>query len=363
MYLSAELYTQCYETLLRCSEFDSYDSLQAIFVTPELSIYQPRLPQANNKEGLVSQTIAYLVRQRLSDQRSVFPIFLDVLLKHCQPGDALRDKLQELRAQAEQKLNEIEAIDIPFVIVAMTRNQADALIAGTALDHPTVAAAERTRCEEFREALEEHGINIANLPDSYGEAREDWRPQTSQKSAIHKIVWDIVDRINAQRSAAGSPLIRPKFLSSKFFDEDTKVETWGQLSQLGCVIIADAVSMFHPDLCHHLLHSEMSSNERVAMLVLSPVDPCTIPINQVIERAISSQMQRAFARFGLYLDKMCEFSAGDLRTLQRWLFSILPEVAETVQQRRANPSNLQLMQEQVGPELGMGDFLFGRRGG
>jgi len=152
-------------------------------------------------------------------------------------------------------------------------------------------------------------------------------------------------------------------LSSKFFDEDTKVETWGQLSQLGCVIIADAVSMFHPDLCHHLLHSEMSSNERVAMLVLSPVDPCTIPINQVIERAISSQMQRAFARFGLYLDKMCEFSAGDLRTLQRWLFSILPEVAETVQQRRANPSNLQLMQEQVGPELGMGDFLFGRRGG
>jgi len=116
MPLSADLYKECYNTLLQCGEFDSYESLQAIFVTPELSIFQSRLPRVNNKEDLVSQTIAYLVPKRLSDGRPVFPIFLEMLRDRRQPGDALRDALGKLCTQAEQELNGIKAIPLQRLV-------------------------------------------------------------------------------------------------------------------------------------------------------------------------------------------------------------------------------------------------------
>ena len=360
MPLSADLYKECCNTLLQCGEFDSYESLQAIFVTPELSIFQSRLPRARNREDLVNQTIAYLVPKRLDDQRPVFPIFLDALYGKRKPGDDLYDMLRRLANQTEQELNrnKAESTKIPCVIVAMTRDQANALDAGAALDHPTVAQAERARCEAFRKALREHGINIADLLDNYGEAREDWRPHTCRESTIGDIVLELVDRINDQRSGTDEPVIELEFSSSSFFAED-KVETWDRLGRKGCVIIVDAVSMFHPDLCHDLLHSELGSNEQVAMLVLSPVNPCTIPVNQHIEQGISSQMQRAFARFNTKLDELCEFNVGDLLTLRRWLLRVLPDVANAIEGQKMRPANRAMIDKRLGPPQGMQGLVIG----
>jgi hypothetical protein len=364
MNLSKELYIQCFKTLLRCREFESYDSLQALFITHELNIARSRLPRANDKENLVSQTVACLLQSRLSDGRSVFPEFLGILQDLRQPSDALHDALGKLRTQVNQELqkrSESGVTDIPFVIVAMTRDQANALMTATALDCSDVD--ERTRCEKFKEALKEHGIEIANLPDSYGEAREEWKPPISQGSTIYEIVWDTVERINAEGLAVDSPRVRPSFWSAKFFDEETSVATWNDLRQSGCVIIVDAVSMFHPQLCQDFLASGIDLSEHVAMLVLSPVNSCEISVNELIEREICERMKRVLSHFRTRFNKRYEFSTGNLLTLQRWLSSILPGVTETVQRRRPTRSSLELVQEQVGPELGMGDFLFGRRGG
>lgn len=364
MALSQGLYNRCRATLLQCDEFDSHSSLQAVFLTTELEMHQNRIPQVANRDNRVNQTIAYLVKQRLSDIRPVFPIFLAALHKRRDAGDALHSKLGQLCDETQQELGRIKVVSIPFVIAAMINDEATALLQETVFDNPTVAPIERTRFQQFRESLQEHGI--ADLLTHYGACRENWKPHTCQQSTIEEIISDVVALTNQQRSEIpGLPLVQPQFFSSHFFigDEDTRLVTWELLSRLGCVIVVDAISMFHPLLRRTILHSEMGSNERVAMLVLSPVNPGDIPVNQLIEREISSQMERAFARFSISLDKLCEFGVGDLRVFQRWLFAILPEAAMIVQSQRPNPSNRKVLREHLGNPTGMDQLIFGSEGG
>lgn len=363
MALSQELYARFRATLLRCSEFDSHASLQAVFVTAELAMYKDGLPEAASRNERVSETIDFLLPKRLRDGRPVLPVFLTALRARCDPGDELHDELEKRCFEIECELNRVGIVDIPFVIAAMTHDEAVSLITETVFDNPTVAPVECTRFQQFREALQEHGV--AELLPHYGEHREDWKPHTDEQVKIYEIILDMVNLINQRRSEMpGLPLVHPQFSSLGFFsqDEDTRLETWDQLSRLGCVMIVDAVSMFHPVLRRVLLRSEMGSNERVAMLVLSPVNSSAIPVNQLIEREIGSQMQRAFARFSKYLDRLCEFGVGDMRALQRWLFAILPETAAIVQNQRPNPSNRRLIRDRMGEPLGMERLVLGQGG-
>lgn len=176
----------------------------------------------------------------------------------------------------------------------------------------------------------------------------------------------MVDHTNqCRRETPGLQPIRPKFSSADFFDEDhtKRVQTWDQLRLSGCVLIVDAVSLFHPVLRQRLSQSEMSSNERAAMLVLSPVNSSTIQVNQLIEQVISSQMELTFSRFDEHLDRLCEIGVGDLRALQRWLFAILPETATIVQNQKPNPKNRRIIRQRMDKEpLGMERLIFGQRG-
>jgi hypothetical protein len=169
MTLTQELYARCRATLLKCGEFDSHASLQAVFVTAELTLYRDGLPTTSRKNERVSETIGYLLPKRLSDGRSVLPVFLTALCARYNSGDELHDELGKRCSEAEQELDRVRIIDVPFIIAAMTHDEATDLIAGTVFDNPTVAPVERTRFREFREALHEHGI--ADLLSHYGEHR------------------------------------------------------------------------------------------------------------------------------------------------------------------------------------------------
>ena len=91
--LPKELDASLHKTLLKCDEFESHNSLSAVFVTEELVNFKDGLPQVGNKRDRVSQTIAYLLRKRLNDNRPVLPIFLAALRNKHQHGDALRNEL------------------------------------------------------------------------------------------------------------------------------------------------------------------------------------------------------------------------------------------------------------------------------
>lgn len=364
MPLSQDLYAECRITLLKCSEFNSDVSLRTVFAITELYPFRDRLREADNRNGRVDTCLDFLPDQRLSDGRSAFTLFVAQLHDLQSEGDALRDELDDLHSRVRQELEETPPVEIPFVVAAMKADEAEALIDGSIFDAPTVAPVERARFQKFREALEAHGVE--ELQSHYGEQREDWQPYHCQQSTVRDILLDTLDCFNQQRVPGASLVqIPPPFLSSRFFsgNEDVRIESWNWLSRKGCIIIIDAASMFHPRLHRIVSQSEMGSDDRVAVLTLSPVNSNTLPVNQLIESHISSQMQRAFARFDRYLDKLCEFGLGDLRAIQRWLFATLPETAAIVQGQRANPSSRRVLRERMGSPRGMESVIFGQGGG
>ncbi|MBN2004037.1 MAG: HNH endonuclease [Anaerolineae bacterium] len=156
-WLPSDLHIRCRTTLIKCSEFDNHASLQAVFVTEELAIYRDRIPQAASKDERVGQTTFFLLEQRLSGGRPVFPVFLATLRNKYASGDAMRDELEELCAEVEQTINHAR-ITVPFVIAAMTSAQATDLFTEAVFNDPAVAPIERERFHQFMTALQAHGI-------------------------------------------------------------------------------------------------------------------------------------------------------------------------------------------------------------
>jgi len=94
--LSSELYQQCRNVLLKCSEFDTFEQLKSVFITSELKPYQDDLPQANSSSKLVDLFLSYILDKKLDDGRYVFPLFLQVLAIRYHPPDELHFLLTQL---------------------------------------------------------------------------------------------------------------------------------------------------------------------------------------------------------------------------------------------------------------------------
>lgn len=328
--LSDDLANRCRTVLLKCDEFESNASLRAVFVTPELAPFRSSLSEADNRGSRVDMCLAFLMDKQINDGRLAFSFFLAVLRGRRFPSDYLYGELEDLENQVSQEPGQIKVVDIPFVILAMTLLEAGGLFNETVFDNPEVAPAARLRFRQFKEALEEH--NITDLISHYGERREDWKPFISQEQTIYDLIMSAMDRIKGQASSPSSPWIKPIFRSESFFDQAEHAPVWRELRQLGCVMIIDAVSLFHPTLRQMLIQSGTSSNNQVAIFVFSPISVCSLKVNSLIEEEMVRQLQPAFERFHQDLDQRCEVGVGGERALQRWLYAIMPEELEVMQQ-------------------------------
>lgn len=260
----------------------------------------------------------------------------------------------EVAALAEESTQKI--VDIPVVVAAMTRPEADDLVTGRVFDNPEVAPIEYLRFQEFQATLAEYGFD--DLAGCYHDSRDAWRPPSYREQSVKHIIRQMAERINHQDLATLNQLkIRPRFISADFFAADPEIRSrvW-QTHEWGSIIVADSVSLFHPWVHKILSNSEMSSREDVAVLILSPINFGEMVVNQLIEQKI---MERALTRFTGHLDKLCEFGTGDLRALQRWLFMVLPELANQIHKMQPYPANREIMRKVVGKKaLGMEPFIY-----
>ncbi|MBN1450153.1 MAG: hypothetical protein JW963_03985 [Anaerolineales bacterium] len=102
--LSKALYTRCYDTLLKCSEFDSDASVSAIFVTTDLHPFKTGLPGANSKAARVTDVLGYLLEQEPEAGPPVLVSFLRALSGHYHQGNALLNDLVALTHDVEEEL-------------------------------------------------------------------------------------------------------------------------------------------------------------------------------------------------------------------------------------------------------------------
>lgn len=347
--LPQEVIDSCHVVLLRCEQFDSMNSLRAMFVSEELAPYRNHLRDGSSKAERVSLAIDHLVYQFTPDRRPVLPILLSALRPQ-DKNDALYSDLEAVCRDLELHLGRVETIDVPIVVAAMNQTEATALAEETIFKSDDIAPAERTRFQQFRQALQSLGFN--ELRSHYGAERESWRPPAFQQGTIGEVIDHIFDRVNhLEDESQKLPTLIPYFLSGDFFGNRTARQlAVKHLRQFGGILIIDAVSLFHPMIRQGISRSEVGSNKRVAVLVVSPVDASIIPVNQVIEQVIDLQLEGVLTRFDYELDHLCEIGLGDLRALSRWLFSVLPETAANVQKQRPSPSTLARLRQMRGVE-------------
>lgn len=358
--ISQDLLIRCHNTLIDCEQFNTHALLQSVFVTRELIIFRDSLRQTDSKAQRVSETISFLLDKKLNDGRLVFPIFLEMLCELHSHDDFRYRKLKELCLDVKNKLSEVDVVDVPFVIVAMTRDEATALFEETVFDRPDVAPSERSAFRSFKETLQvrENAVWISR----YTGDRNQWNPLVGQNQTIRTMILESSDWLNTNvQLQSNLPLIRPLFLSQDFLSEndEERVTTWEQLSQLVCVIITDAISLFHPLIYRKMLQSEMSSNHQTAMgiLILPPKANST---NVFIEQEIQERLQRAFARFDQFNDNLCNFEVNRQRNLRKWLINILPELTEKIQDIPDNNARI-WMRKKIEQIYGISKLISGKR--
>ncbi len=234
--------------------------------------------------------------------------------------DELVNELQKQRpkvkwlGQQEAELARLEPIKIPYIILAMTRDEAEYLI--------------RNNNKDIQNLQDKLG-NQTPLLACYGMQREDWKPYPSnseQKKTIGKIVNEVSDKIiNELRQNSRSQIVKLVDLSHNFFHDNLEIrdKAWEYIIDevKACIVFIDSVSLFHPTLIKYLQISRIS--DMATMIFLSPIHSRFLEINEAIENKIEKELWRLPKRFE-ELEMRDEVGVNDLRNLNRWLKIILP---------------------------------------
>ncbi len=94
--LSPELLERSRNVFLNCSQFENYQNLRSVFITPELQPFRIGIRQADNQADLVNLFFDFILVQKLPGGIPVFPIFLATLRTLYPEGDFRRDDLAQL---------------------------------------------------------------------------------------------------------------------------------------------------------------------------------------------------------------------------------------------------------------------------
>ena len=335
---------QCIEVLLECSEFEKSENLKTVFNVQPLDAYAAGLPEADDARDRVLKTIDYL-HDKYSDDESLLILFLREL-KSINPGDSrLHEKLDKCissiaSGQCQEQINtdEEKMTTIPFVIAAMTQEEASGLISGEVFGL-SGACNYSKEFQSIREMLKKH--NIVNIERRYGEEREDWMPYLESQDSIRSIIHKACDTINditsnKQINSASDKYVEPKFMSSEYFTND---DERNRLQKSEVVLIIDDLSFFHPALNKFL--GDMIKNEKAAIFMLSTLSRRDLDRDfyNIIEDTIRNNIEGAYRRYCKELDPKCNLGVDDLRTFVRWLSIVLHEEARTISEINANPKS------------------------
>lgn len=354
-------YQICRTVFLQCTQqFDSNATLRAVFADGKLITYQKSIPEGNSIEERVDKLLNYLGNEKFADGKPVLSYFINALSTRYQPGQLIFDELNRLGKRIEIEWDANSTVEIPFVVAAMTDSQAQELTSGNIFNRLDVPPEARIQFHEFKSMFD---VYTNDWVSHYNSNRNYWVPYINTNQTIQEIVWDIAEKANEKRSETqNDSMLRPIYISGSFFSDDPaeRAHAWNFMVHARGVLIIDAVSLYHPDINILLNRSHLSANPNIAVVVLYPGDLSSIPVNQKIDREILSRMEREYHRFSEQLDKLCEFGAGNISILRRWLFSTLLDTAEMVDKFTPKSSNSERIRQIMGEPTGMDQLIFGK---
>lgn len=278
----------------------------------------------------------------------------------------LNGKIGELDAQENddmtrrrdllKAMQEAGAVDIPFIVIAMNKDEAQEFIENKAevFDYNLNSDLSPKQTQEFQKFKKIFDEEFASQDaidawlKHYKENREEWVPHLYQvspesgneiKTLIERATVQHYERIQKVSSKPGSPytvnarrFFWPDFVEIEdgFFSKspDERIDAWQQL--YGCsVIVIDSFSLLHPFIRKVLKASPLYANMKyVAAMIVSPksIEAQPHSLEKLLETEICEEMRTAFTRFDQYFDRLYEFDINTKRRLHRWLFTCISEL-------------------------------------
>jgi hypothetical protein len=262
---------------------------------------------------------------------------------------ALETRSPTVRARA--------VVGLPFVIVAMTGQEAQALQDDPDSVGALLTAQNLKRFGDLRAALD---AGPEPWPRRYGASRQDWRPFAKTES-IRVLLQAVVDRLNQSHSAGGRKIKLQYYPIDPVVTRDPVLRpVYVGMARAGCVAIVDELSLFHPAIRPQI--QSLLNQPQVSVITISPVSaPNTF--DELLVSEARRQLGDPFNRWELDFDPQCEFGVAAEHHLRRWLYRSLPETMRQTERGVPDRAKLDRIRTKVGDPQGMGGVLFPQRGG
>jgi len=270
-------------------------------------------------------------------------------------GDAaLRDWITELDPQLAPlwPARGQGTVGLPLVVIAMTAREAAELSCPESLLPQKLGTEALSRFVALKAAL--GGPDGPPFRDRYGAVREMWRPFAGDGRSVSKVVSEVVEGLNRKAPPQlGGQLIKPQYYSfdalyrlDKSEEEKTQEEKeeerrnrelgeiYQEIAEIGCVVLLDELSMFHPAVDSAFRNSALFGSRQAAVVTISPFDPYGATPSRILENELRSRLSAAFDRFTHDCDPQCEIGIGSEQRLKRWLHSGLPRALEGLRRLR-----------------------------
>jgi hypothetical protein len=247
------------------------------------------------------------------------------------------------------KEDPVDVVEIPFVVAAMTKQQALALFQGKLKSIATV---------ELKEVLFQQ-INSEDLINCYSDDPDDWKFPLNNGEKISIVIRQTLEELNLRlQTAKGTVVYVPKFETNQFLSNDKRLfdETMNKIKHSGCVLVIDALSLFHEDLAEKIRELQMETSEVVATVVMSPLDAYANPIIKIIEKEVKNHLQLAFQHYAMHMDRRYEIGVSNLTAFRRWIYSAIPEMSNI---QKAQSANREYIRRYMGAPTGIEKLIFG----
>jgi hypothetical protein len=180
-----------------------------------------------------------------------------------------------------------------------------------------------------------HSLEFSNISTHYTNDRNQWKPLLNSPNSIQDIVNDVIIKLN--HSSHKQNPIQLHWCSEDFFsDSQDGAETRKLLNQTGCIVIVDAISMFHSTIRDFYNRSHVVG-EATPIIVISPLTLLTRQINEKLEKHIYQRvMELPFSYCNGDYKLYYEFETDTNLRIKRWLYATIPSFIEKMSPNKAD---------------------------